>query len=346
MLDRSFRRVSVVVAIVAAVVSSFPATAIAVPAYEFAGPVFGLGARGDVLFAADSGAGIVRFGATDARLAVELLGVSDVAPRSRGRMWALAGAQELYRIADGRPRAVADLGAFEERVNPDGGVIDSNPLHLVDIGEGQVLIADAGANALLIRTRAGRLNWVATLPTEVVSTENAKTIAGCPDAPPDLQEICELPEEIPAEAVSTSVAVGPDGAFYVTELKGFPAPAGESRIWRIEPGSRRVVCGTDPECTLVADGFTSIVDITFAPDGTAYVVEFDEASWFAVELEAGVGGTINACDPTTWVCTEAATELLMPFAVAATASGGVYAAVSILVPGAAEVIEVVAPPAP
>ncbi|MGZ8625652.1 MAG: ScyD/ScyE family protein [Actinomycetota bacterium] len=346
MLGRSFRRVSVVVAIVAAVVSSFPATAVAVPAYEFAGPVFGLGARGEVLFAADSGAGIVRLGATDARLAVELPGVSDVAPRSRGRMWALAGSQELYRIVDGRPRVAADLGAFEARVNPDGGVIESNPLHLVDLGRGQVLIADAAANALLIRTRAGRLNWVATLPTEPVSTENAKSLAGCPDAPPDLEEICELPEEIPAEAVSTSVAVGPDGAFYVTELKGFPAPTGESRIWRIEPGSRHVVCGIDPECTLVADGFTSIVDITFAPDGTAYVVEFDEASWFAVELEAGVGGTINACDPATWVCTEEATDLLMPFAVAATASGGVYAAVSILVPGAAEVIEVVAPPVP
>jgi hypothetical protein len=261
-------------------------------------------------------------------------------------MWALAGAQELYRITDGRPRAVADLAAFEERVNPDGGVIESNPLHLVDLGGGQVLIADAAANALLIRTRSGRINWVATLPTELVSTENAKTLAGCPDAPPDLMEICDLPPEIPAEAVSTSVAVGPDGAFYVTELKGFPAPTGESRIWRIAPGSRHVVCGTDPECTQVADGFTSIVDITFAPDGTAYVVEFDEASWFAVELEAGAGGTINACDPATWVCTEEATGLLMPFGIAATASGGVYASASVLVPGGAEVIEVVAPPAP
>jgi hypothetical protein len=176
MSGRSFRRTSVVVAVVAVVVSSFPATAIAVPAYEFAGPVFGLGARGDVLFAADAGAGIVRLGATEARLAVELPGVSDVAVRTRGRMWALAGAQQLYRIVDGRPRAVADLAAFEERKNPDGGVIESNPLHLVDLGEGQVLIADAAANAVLIRTRAGRLNWVATLPVEPVSTENAKTL--------------------------------------------------------------------------------------------------------------------------------------------------------------------------
>jgi hypothetical protein len=327
------------------VVTLLPATAVAVPAYEFAGPVFGLGARGDVLFAADSGQGIVRLGATEARLAAELPGVSDVAPRGRGRLWALVSAdrQELYSIANGRARAVEDLGAFEERVNPDGGVIESNPLHLVDLGQGQVLIADAAANALLIRTRAGRLNWVATLPTELVPTENAKTIAGCPDAPPDLQEICDLPEEIPAEAVSTSVAVGPDGAYYVTELKGFPAPTGESGIWRIEPGSRHVVCGTDPECTLVADGFTSIVDIAFAPDGTAYVVEFDEASWFAVEFEAGVGGTINACDPVSWVCTEEATGVLMPFGIAATASGGVYASTSVLVPGGAEVIEVVAP---
>jgi hypothetical protein len=34
-----------------------------------------------------------------------------------------------------------------------------------------------------------------------------------------------------------------------------------------------------------------------------------------------VGGTVNACDPDTWTCTEAATGLIMPMAVAVTDAG-------------------------
>ena len=52
---------------------------------------------------------------------------------------------------------------------------------------------------------------------------------------------------IPVQPVATSVAIGPDGAYYVGELKGFPAPTGESRVWRIEPGSRNVRCGDKKE---------------------------------------------------------------------------------------------------
>jgi hypothetical protein len=151
-----------------------------------------------------------------------------------------------------------------------------------------------------------------------------------------------MPAEIEAQAVTTSVAVGPDGAFYLSELKGFPAPLGRSQIWRIEPDARNVECGIDPACTVVADGFTSIVDINFGPDGMLRVVEIDEASWLAVELSPDVmlGGTINACDLTTDTCTEEATDLTIPIAVAVKDNGKVYAAVSALIPGEAAVIEI------
>ena len=96
--------------------------------------------------------------------------------------------------------------------------------------------------------------------------------------------------------MATSVAIGPDGAYYVSELKGFPAPLGMSRIWRIEPGTRHVHCDAEAvgsPARVVADGFTSIVDLTFGSDGTAYVVELDEASWFAVEVVHGRDGGRN-----------------------------------------------------
>jgi hypothetical protein len=89
----------------------------------------------------------------------------------------------------------------------------------------------------------------------------------------------------------------------------------------------------------VADGFTSIIDLAFGPDGTLYVVELDEASWFAVEHGAGMaGGTVNACDSSTWTCADVATGLPMPVATALDRAGTVHVAINALVPGAAEVI--------
>jgi hypothetical protein len=72
-----------------------------------------------------------------------------------------------------------------------------------------------------------------------------------------------MPAEIEAQPVTTSVAVGPDGAFYLSELKGFPAPLGRSQIWRIEPDARNAGVRRDrPDVhRVVAGGFnSSIVD--------------------------------------------------------------------------------------
>ncbi len=345
MKHRSSGRMLTVLLLVAAVTAGFAPSATAGAAYEFAGPVFGLAAGpGDVLFAADSGAGIVRLQAGEGQLIAELPRVTDIAPVRPGWMWAIAG-RKLFKVVHGTPRFLAGLGKFERIVNPDGGEVDSNPFDVTALGTKRALIADAGANALLIANRRGGVNWIATLPDELVSTANAKTLAGCPDAPPELAEICDLPDQIPAQAVATSAAIGPDGAYYVTELKGFPAPTGESRVWRIEPGTRHEHCDPDAvgsPCTVVADGFTSIVDLTFGADGTAYVVELDEASWFAVEVlpSAMAGGTVNACDPTTWTCTEAATGLTMPMA-AAENDSGVFVVVSALIPGETAVVPLV-----
>ena len=144
----------------------------------------------------------------------------------------------------------------------------------------------------------------------------------------------------PAQGVPTSVAIGLDGAYYVGELKGFPAPTGASRVWRIEPGTRQATCGSSSACKVVADGFTSIVDLAFGPDGTLYVVELDEASWLAVELGFSTpGGTVNACNPASGACMELATGLPMPIAAAVDRSGTVYEAIRALVPGAASVIQ-------
>ncbi len=330
-------------ALIATLVVSSAAFAVAPPSFDYATPLFGLTAgHGNRLLVADAGAGIVELHRGSATMIAELPGVTDVAPTRRG-LWALTTLPDghLYRMGgDGIMRAVADIGGFEARVNPDEGEIDSNPFDLAKHGKRRVLVADAAANALLIASRHGRVDWVATLPNELVPTDNAKLIAGCPDPAPDLAFVCDLPDQIPAQPVTTSVAVGPDGAYYLSELKGFPAPLGESQIWRIERGTRHARCGSSPACTVVADGFTSIVDITFGRDGSLHVVELDEASWLAVEFGGSVGGTVNTCAWGTWACTETATELPMPIAADEGRHGRLFVAIWALVPGQAQVIEV------
>lgn len=307
--------------------------------YDFATPLFGLStAKGGGLLVADAGAGIVRLRDGKGSLIVELPGVADMARSSRSRIQALAG-PTLYRIVHDRIRPVSDLGAFEADVNPDGADIESNPFDVAALSHQRALVADAAANDLLIVRGDGSTDWVATLPSEVVPTANAKRLAGCPDPPPDLADICTLPARIPAEPVVTSVAVGPDGAWYVGELKGFPAPRNKSRVWRIEPGTRHAHCGADPRCSIVADGFTSIIDLSFDRQGMLNVVEFDEASFLAVETDQATSGTVDSCDVATGVCSVLASGLLMPTAVASTAHH-TYSTVMSLIPGQANVVRI------
>lgn len=282
------------------------------------GPLFGLGtnAAGEVLVA-NAAIGVLT-AAGD--LVAELPGVTDVAASDQGWLWAITGLnedpadttdQKLYKIENGVATEFADLGAYEAKYNPHPAAVDSNPFSVIDLGGGEAVVADAGGNTLLKVDRHGKVKLIAVLPNEVVPTENAKAIVeeafgvSCdslpPGAPADAQEICGLPPQIPAEPVATSVAIGPDGDFYVGELKGFPAPLGESQIWRISSNARNADCSISPLCSVAYDGFTSIVDLAFDGD-TLYVAEMSEKSWLAVELvlfsglpiDPGVG-TIDAC---------------------------------------------------
>jgi hypothetical protein len=63
--------------------------------------------------------------------------------------------------------------------------------------------------------------------------------------------------------VPTSVAQGPDGAFYVGELTGAPFYPGEARVWRVVPGQPPAV---------YAQGFTTIIDLVFDPQGRLLVL--------------------------------------------------------------------------
>ncbi len=307
---------------------------------EFVTPIFGLNnGPNRTLLVADAGAGIWQVRGSQMDLAVELPGAIDVEMIRADDWWAI-GSPSVYRITKGVPTQVADLYAYEAKFNPDGGEIDSNPFDLASLGSKATLVADAGGNSLLQVQKGGKVSLVATFPQQLASTDNAMSLAGCPNPPEEFAFVCDLPDQIPADTVPTSVAVGPDGAYYVGELIGFPAPTGESKVWRIEPGTRKADCSVSPACSVVATGLTSIVDLAFGPDGTLYVLEIDEATWLAVELGIVTGGTVNACNTGTGACSVVAGGLPLPSSIAVNASGRVFAAILSLVPGEAQVVPV------
>lgn len=347
---RRTTRIASAVAVVA--LALVPTAAQADPSF-YEGPIFGSTTSGSTLLVADAGRGVVN--GDSGALVAALPGVDDVAVRSGGGLWATTGAGEdpeedtgqgIWRITGSSATLVANLFEYEEKLNPHPATIDSNPFDVADAGNGQALVADAGGNSILLvgdsnspnSNVASRVKLVATLPDELVSTANAKAIFGCPAGPPD---ICGLPPMIPAQPVATSIAVGPDGAYYVGELKGFPAPTGESRVWRIEPGSRNVRCGESKKCTLVLDGFTSIIDLAFGPDGRLNVVQIDDASWLAMEIGAGVGGSVRACSLATDDVAGDCDELVdgVPILTSVVYRGSaLWGSILALAPGAADVV--------
>lgn len=332
-------RRATVAAVIAATMVLGSTTAWAVTGLD--GPVFKLGTapNGDIL-AADASAGVrvIRDDQVVATLAVP--GATSVAAIGSKSFWVTTAGmdtesdsgQALWRVSNGKARMIANLFALES-LDPDGAGVDSNPYDVAALDGGAALVVDAGGNSLHRIDAAGRAELVATFPDELLSTANFDDLA-CGEP------LCAFgTSALPGQSVPTSVVVGPDGAAYVGELKGFPAPTGQSGVWRIEPGATGVECGVDPRCTKVLDGFTSIVDLTFGPDGRLYVSELDERSWASVEIFGQVtGGTLNACDLASSACEEIATGVPVHTSVTFGKDGTPWVARNALTPGGAEVV--------
>lgn len=277
--------------------------------------MFGIdSAPGGQLLVADAGQGIVD--ADTGELVAQLPGVTDVAPIGRGDMLALTSSfapgthGALYRVSKGSTRKLADLQDYELQNDPagDGTAEGSDPFDLARLNGGKTLIADAAGNDLLVADEKGTIDWVATFP-----------------------------EQNGAQSVPTSVAIGPDGAYYVGELTGFPAPLGASRIWRVEPGTLHARCGASPSCSVVVSGLTSIIDLVFGPDGKLYVAQLDDNGWPAVEGGTGAGGSVHACNVALGTCQTVVSRLPMLTSIAFRGDA-LWGAIWALAPGRADVV--------
>ncbi|GAB3277908.1 hypothetical protein GCM10027589_03820 [Actinocorallia lasiicapitis] len=194
------------------------------------------------------------------RLVMILSGMS-----ASGRKALGPGARKLSTLVSLPSRKVrADFAKFEAKYNPDKTPValdgtNSNPQSLVVEKDGSVVVADGGANDLLKVAKNGRIKLLALFPPR------------CATLPPGIPEDQAPPPgkckkgQVPAESVPTSVVKGPDGAYYVGELTGFPFVKGSARIWRVTRDGRKKV---------VADGFTNIIDLAFDARGRLLVLEF------------------------------------------------------------------------
>ena len=150
----------------------------------------------------------------------------------------------------GHLKVVADAWKFERDVNPDAQVanpiVDSNAVDVL-VDRGRVVMADAGGNSVIRTGHRGRLEALSVFPS-------------IPPGPEGMQ------------AVPTGVVEGPDGFYYVSQLTGFPFPAGGANIFRVNPKTGAY--------SVYASGFTNVIDLDFGRDGTLYVLEIDSDSLF------------------------------------------------------------------
>jgi hypothetical protein len=219
-------------------------------------------------------------------------GVHGVARANRGELAVAIGevpeiagpngaSSELLRVdRRGRTSTWADLLDYELDANPDGQTqfgedgepLDalSNPYAVATRGS-RLLVADAGANAILEVDRHGTVSTFAVLPLI-----NDGDCEGAPNNTEDGSTGCD--------PVPTAITFGHDGFVYVAGLGG-EAP-GTGRVWKLHHRSGEIVT--------TYDGLTTPHGVTVTPDGTVWVSElFANADFSDPDLDPSTVGQVT-----------------------------------------------------
>ena len=246
----------------------------------------------------------IAFGSNGARYTVFGAGGIDPAVRFTDLAPGGAGLGRVVSTMGGS----GDVAGFETSNNPAGGPLDSNPWHIAPVAGG-VLVTDAGGNSLLKVADDGTTSLVATFASRSI---------GGPG---------------PSDPVPTGVAVGPDGAYYVGELTGFPFTSGAAQIYRLLPGGAMSV---------FAMGFTNITDLAFGADGSLYVLEYDANGLLA----PGNAGALIRLAPDGTRSTIFSDGLVGPTGLAIGKDGAFYVSNQGAETGVGEVLRIAAVPEP
>ena len=216
----------------------------------------------------------------------------------------------LLRAQGDEVKRVADLLAYEEKNNPDGQRIDSNPYSMV-ASKGKLVVADAGANDLL-KVKRGEISTLAVFSAREVEGPGGDTVQ--------------------MDSVPDAVAEGPGRGNYVGELTGFPFPVRGARIYRVVPGSR-------PE--VHARGFTNIIDVAVGPKGGLYVLEIAKKGLLQAFSPGGnFTGRLVHLSPNGERKVVASKGLVAPTSVAVGPEGAVYVSNFGIFPGQGQVVRI------
>ena len=156
------------------------------------------------------------------------------------------------------------------------------------------------AHALMV-TPDGKISTLATFANrQVTAPKTLKMPAGA---------------QMPMEPVPDSVTRGPDGAYYVGQLTGFPFPPGGAHIFRVVPGKAP---------TTFAEGFTNIISLAFDQKGNLYVLEMVKDGLMFAEQGGSMTGRLVKLSPDGLRTTVITDRLVAPSGVAVGPDGAVY----------------------
>ncbi|HSE37846.1 MAG TPA: ScyD/ScyE family protein [Blastocatellia bacterium] len=198
---------------------------------------------------------------------------------------------------NGNWRYEDDIAGYEQANNPDGNVPDSNPYAIL-AEPGQRVLTDAGGNDLLHVGANGSISTLAVFPARPGRS---------------------------TDSVPTSVAVGPDGAYYVGELSGVPFNVNVANIYRVVPGQPVQTYGPT---------FSFIIDLAWGPDGHLYVLQH-------ASLPGLTGpGILYRLESDGTTKTPIVTDLIAPGGVAFGPDGAIYISNRSVLAGTGEVLRI------
>ena len=253
-----------------------------------------------------AGPGAVAFGSGRAALVMQDVLVNNkggnaLLPKSAGKLFGQLIVQSglvfhpvnLAAYAAAHPQPAWSLGTV-----PGEKAYDSDPFDVVAY-HGGFVVADAAANSLLQVSPSGRIRLLARFPA--VSEVAPAGVLG------------PNPVTVKAQAVPTSIAVGPDGALYVGLLRGVPSVPGTAYIYRVVPGHQP---------TIWARGLTAVTAIAFDHRGRLLATEYSTGGLLAPPTVAGA--LVRISGHGRHVTTLPVSGLFQPTGVAVGSDGTVY----------------------
>ena len=218
----------------------------------------------------------------------------------------------ISAFAATHPQPSATLGGL-----PGETTYDSDPHDVVPY-RGGYAVADAGANDLVLVSATGNVSLAARFPAV---PETAPAGALGPVAMP-----------VNAQAVPSSVTVGPDGALYVGVLRGIPGLPGSAAVYRVVPGQAPVA---------VVTGLTRVSDLAFNRAGRLLILEADTGGALAPPTTGGalLTATLHGTTPVTATNLQVP-GLVNPTGLAIDSHGDTYISNDSAGAGAGEIIKV------